>query len=215
MFLDIRFSDRELSQLYHEYREESYTVLRESYEPGYSLRNLNLDSRVSYISEIENFLLPYLHLPVRILDWGGDTGKNTPFSGKRDLWHIYDISSKTVLDGAVKVTMAAAEATTYDLIVCSNVIEHVPYPDELLLQIRNCMRENTVLYVEVPYENLIRRNGDVSEKRHWHEHINFFSENSLQLLLQRGGFQILDFKELKAIGGGNAEWLFLIAAKLA
>ena len=215
MFLDIRFSDRELNQLYHEYREESYTVLRESYEPGYSARNKKLESGVSYISEIETFLLPYLNPPLSILDWGGDTGKNTPFSGSRSLWHIYDISSKPVLNGALKVTKSAVESTIYDLIVCSNVIEHVPHPDELLMEIRNCMREETVLYVEVPYENIMRRRGGVSEKRHWHEHINFYSRSSLQSLLQRCGFKIVDLKELEATGGGNSDWLFMIAAKLA
>jgi hypothetical protein len=215
MFLDIRFSDRELNQLYHEYREESYTLLREHYEPGYSVRNMKLDSGVSYKPEIENFLLPYLHLPVSILDWGGDTGKNTPFSSNRHLCHIYDITSKPVVSGATRVTKSVAESSIYDLIVCSNVMEHVPYPDELLAEIRNCMQETTVLYIEVPFENIMRRRGGLSEKRHWHEHINFFSRDALVLLLQRCGFKIIELKELQATGGGNSEWLFMIAAKLS
>ena len=39
LFLDMRFSDKELDALYTGYRDQAYTDLRESYEPGYTERN--------------------------------------------------------------------------------------------------------------------------------------------------------------------------------
>ena len=84
LFLDIRFSDAELSNLYEDYRGETYNSLRESYEPGYTLRNKELIAGFEYIGDIEKFLEPHLNFPVSVLDWGGDIGKNTPFKDRRD-----------------------------------------------------------------------------------------------------------------------------------
>ena len=60
LFLDIRFTDKELDRLYFEYRGERYTELREYYEPGYSIRNQNLTGVINYLNEIEAFLAPHL-----------------------------------------------------------------------------------------------------------------------------------------------------------
>ena len=176
LFLDIRFSEAELVSLYNNYRDQEYTNLRDFYEPGYKDRNTSLCSGIDYIPEIEDSLSPLLPSPVRLLDWGGDTGKNTPFKKSGALIHIYDISNQPVVSGAESVDKTTALETEYDLIVCSNVLEHVPYPSDLLLDIKTVMRGHTVLYLEVPYENVIRTSldyaGALINKRHWHEHIN-------------------------------------------
>ena len=75
LFLDIRFSDAELNALYDGYRNQQYTELRETYEPGYKLRNDSLNAGVSYITEIEMFLTPHLSFPVSIRDRGGGRWK--------------------------------------------------------------------------------------------------------------------------------------------
>ena len=81
LFLDIRFGNIEMDRLYHEYRKEEYVELREKYEPGYKLKNSELSEGYNYISDIEKFIQPHLIAKqLRILDWGGDSGKNTPLS---------------------------------------------------------------------------------------------------------------------------------------
>ena len=70
LFLDIRFSDNELSRLYDDYRGVEYNSLRETYEPGYTLRNNSLNAGIGYIKDIETFLAPHLNHPLTILDWG-------------------------------------------------------------------------------------------------------------------------------------------------
>ncbi len=193
LFLDIRFTESELANLYHDYRGREYNDLREKYEPGFTKRNTELKAGVDYLDKIEDFLAPFLKFPVRVLDWGGDTGKNTPFKTRNSVFDIYDISDVPVVSGARRVNKQQAMETAYDVIICSNVLEHVPYPAELLLDIRNVMRPDTIFYIEVPFEDVMRNHSSElpTAKRHWHEHINFYSRMSLRRLLENCGMDVL------------------------
>jgi|APCry1669191674_1035369.scaffolds.fasta_scaffold03654_4 hypothetical protein len=222
LFLDIRFSDDELETLYKGYRDEKYVELREFYEPGYRERNQDLLGGIDYIDQVEKFLMPHLSLPVKILDWGGDTGKNSPFKSDNKCWHIYDISNQPVIPGAILVDKKTVMTTPfYDLIICSNVMEHVPYPAQLLQEIQKVMKKNTVLYIEVPHEAILRipSQDKYSEqyKKHWHEHINFFTENSLIKLIEKSGMKALSICSLEVTVGSekNNTAVFQIACKLS
>tara|TARA_B100000963_G_scaffold331558_1_gene322410 strand:- start:1217 stop:2101 length:885 start_codon:yes stop_codon:yes gene_type:complete len=216
LFLDIRFTDEEMASLYSNYREESYTKQRDFYEPGYADRNSSLNEGQDYTKQVESFLDPYLELPCAVLDWGGDTGKNTPFKNQNLTLDIYDISDKDVIEGAKRVTKKYAYEQNYDLIVCSNVFEHVSYPSDLLDEIIPCMNENTVLYIEVPFEDIMMKEDKKRylHKKHWHEHINFYSEKSLELLLENFDLKIIELKKLKANDVANNNFLFQVACKL-
>jgi hypothetical protein len=216
VFLDIRFTDEELSRLYDNYRGDDYTALRDYYEPGYLARNQRLNEGNYYIEQVEDFLEPYMCLPLKLLDWGGDTGKNTPFKTKSIVLDIFDISEKKPIRGARKVTKAHVLAEKYDLIVCSNVLEHIPYPAEILSEIKACMYPDTVLYLEVPLEEIMRDpfDGFHRNKRHWHEHINFFSENALRRLLSNCGLDIIGYKVLRVTSEGRICTLFQLACRL-
>lgn len=216
LFLDIRFSDEELGRLYSDYRGDAYTQLREHYEPGYALRNRHLNDGVGYLDAIEKFLSPHLCFPLSVLDWGGDTGKNTPFQTQADTWDIYDISDKPVLAGARRISKQEASTKRYGLIVCSNVLEHIPYPADILQDIQETMDASSVLYVEVPYEDVMRLHASTPyrHKKHWHEHINFFSENALRQLMKRVGLRVLALNILQASAGGNSSSLFQVACAL-
>jgi hypothetical protein len=217
LFLDLRFSNDELEKLYEDYRGEDYNSLRELYEPGYTARNNSLNSGIEYIPEIENFLSPLVTKPIRLLDWGGDTGKNTPFKDQSVVFDIYDISNKACLPEANIVSKTEALNKKYNLIICSNVLEHVPYPSELLFDIKEAMDADSILYLEVPLEDLVRneKNNLHLKKRHWHEHINFYSEPSLRSLISNCGLIVLDMKILQATAGNKAVHLYMVACKLA
>ena len=219
LFLDIRFNESEMNSLYEGYRGQEYTELRERYEAGYKERNDGLNSGIDYIPNIEEFLSPHLIFPISILDWGGDTGKNTPFQTSNKLLHVYDISNKPdMIDGAQKISKEIAADNHYDLIICSNVLEHTPFPIDIILSIKELMRPDTLLYVELPLENIIRKYSPkigLSKKKHWHEHINFYSENSIMALLGNAGLSIIDFNLLEACAGSNTSWQYQIACKLS
>jgi methyltransferase family protein len=219
LFLDMRFNDREMSALYGDYRGESYTATRERFEPGYSARNEILVAGSTYIPGVEAFLSAFATPPLRMLDWGGDTGRNTPFLGRLSLHHIYDISDKEPVAGAQLVDMPAIEATEYDLIVCSNVLEHVPYPETTIRSMIAAMSRDTVLYLEVPHEDLIRfastPEGLETKKKHWHEHINFFTPRSLEILVNRCGLRVLGTTTLDINAGGKDAQVLALACRLS
>jgi len=92
------------------------------------------------------------------LDWGGAAGKNTPYKNNNKLFHIYNISKIDVIEEANAIDKFTAFRKKYDLIIYSNVLEHVSYPGEVLLDIKNCMKEDTVICIEVPFENIMQNN---------------------------------------------------------
>jgi hypothetical protein len=219
LFLDIRFSDLEMGRLYKNYRDDAYTTLRERYEPGYSARNKVLAQGVNYLQKVEAFLTPHLPNKLRVLDWGGDSGINTPFkANEANEIHIYDISGVETTDRLRKVSKETAFNFKYDLIVCINVLEHIPYPRQILSEIKVMMSLGSVLYIEVPLENHVKEFSDMEtrleKKRHWHEHINFFSENALHRLVLNLGLQILSFKIENVNQNSKAYSIFMLACSL-
>jgi len=216
LFLDIRFSDSELEKLYENYRDEKYANLRDFYEPGYLLRNESLKKGIKYIDQIEDLLKPFLHFPISILDWGGDTGENTPFKKNiKNTLDIFDISNKTNLKYGTAVNKKTAQSKNYDLIVCSNVLEHVSYPSLILDDIYRSMNMNSILYIEVPFEDIMSKNNIKlpESKKHWHEHINFFSEKSLRILVNNAGLDVAKLNILEGTAGGNSNKIFQLVCK--
>lgn len=217
LFCDIRFSEEEMENIYTGYREEAYVKLRDFYEPGYRVRNEALTVAVSYKQHIEDFLSPFLRDPLTILDWGGDTGANTPFEKRRVSLDVFDISGKAVGGDARVVTREQATSSKYGLIVCSQILEHIPYPSDVLLTVRQAMDEESILYIEVPFEEVMRRylKDRDKVKRHWHEHINFYSTQSLDSLLVNCRLEILANNVLVAEVGGAEAHILQIACRLA
>ncbi|MBF8254936.1 MAG: hypothetical protein HW373_1631, partial [Deltaproteobacteria bacterium] len=141
---------------------------------------------------VETFLCRYVIPPLNILDWGGDTGLNTPFGSQSKLFHIYDISKKPAIEGALRVDKDTIQITHYDLIVLSHVLEHLPYPAKTIMEIRSVMKKDTV-----------------------HEHINFFTRESLNSLLECCGLEAIDVQSIEAAAGDVKNWhVFAIACKL-
>ena len=218
LFLDIRFGNIEMDRLYHEYRKEEYVELREKYEPGYKLKNSELSEGYNYISDIEKFIQPHLIAKqLRILDWGGDSGKNTPFKSSCDSIDIYDISNVKVIGNVTMVNKDELSKKNYDLIICSNVLEHIPFPKCFLDEIKSIMDKDTILYIELPNEDIVREARDLSElyrlKKHWHEHINFFNENSIINLLKSLNLDLIDLNSL-AVSNETAGEVFQVLVKI-
>ena len=137
LFLDMRFDDEEMAALYRDYRGEAYTTARERFEPGYAARNAIMLEGSAYIDQIEAILEPYLGARPRVLDWGGDAGVNTPFRSRAPQHDVYDISNRPMVEGARAVGLDFVKTSVYDLIVFSNVLEHVSYPRESLRDARH------------------------------------------------------------------------------
>lgn len=217
VFLDMRFDDEEMAALYDDYRGPAYTAARDRFEPGYAARNELFEDGAHYGAMAEAFLTPLLPARPRVLDWGGDSGVNTPFRGRAAQHDVYDISGRPVVEGARAVDHAAAIAKPYDLIACCHVIEHVAHPVDILREIVAAMRPETLLYVEAPHEDLMRLTADpaarLAAKRHWHEHINFFSGESVEALLNRIGLDVVARDTHPIHAGGKTTYVFSVAAR--
>lgn len=217
LFSDIRFADDEMTRLYKDYRGAEYTALREQYEPGYTLRNEALQGSIDYGELLSRFLEPLLpNEPLAILDWGGDSGKNTPLRYRARQHDVYDISDNPVIAGVRAVSREQAIEHRYDLIVCSNVLEHVSYPSDLLEDMRRVMDPQTLLYVELPFEEVMRQHGDmaIAHKKHWHEHINFFSPNAIRTLLANVGLSVVALNTDSSITAGlKSSYMMQIACR--
>jgi hypothetical protein len=217
LFLDMRFDEDEMAALYNDYRGPTYTAIRDRFEPGYSARNALLLDPSSHIAKVEAFLEPHVATRPRVLDWGGGTGVNTPFRRGAREHDVYDISNRPAIEGARLVTLKQASTSEYDLIVSSQVLEHLPYPRESLRQVIAMMNANTILYVEVPHEDLIRLVDDPQQrlggKHHWHEHINFFTFNSLEAVFGQAGLRVVDWLSHPVRAGGKDCHVFSIIAQ--
>jgi len=92
-------------------------------------------------------------------------------------------------------------------VVCMQVLEHVAEPLALLQEILPAMGPATLLYLEVPHEALVRQHPPGTDlaphKRHWHEHINFFTPASLHQLARRAGLRVLDTLQLPIDNGAR------------
>ncbi len=219
LFLDYRFSDLELSLLYKDYRGEEYNALRIRFEPGYGVVASNYKERAAYIDDVENFLSPWVPNDLIVLDWGGDSGVNSCFRYSAKLLHVYDISGIDVCNEATKVTLQECNLYKYDLVTCSQVLEHVPYPQQVLNSIVKIMRSETILYLEVPLEAIFQEQQASlprgRKKKHWHEHINFFSQSSLVKLARSCGLEVLAVDTLPLSLGWRDSTVQMLICRLA
>lgn len=219
LFADSRFDASEERKLYDGYRGHEYQALRERYEPWYTaefnakLSTGTMDKRRAPLAEIFRE-----HVPSGIksvLDFGGDRGDlfNGLLPGAQAF--VYDISGVEPAPG-VKVLHTVDECTqgAFDLVGCSNVLEHVAYPRNLAADLHRIASPSTLVFVEVPSENpmgmrtyakrsvqemwlLFRRPATAASMlpfrflRQVHEHVNFFSMRALETLMQTSGFAVL------------------------
>lgn len=194
---DLRFNDEQMKNLYQNYRGPEYLKLREYYEPGYINKNNIFSQEYHYKSLVEQFILESINKnPNSVLDWGGDSGINTPFKENLETHHIVDISNVKPIDGAKIIDFEKISTYKYDLIVCQHVIEHLPFPANSIINLVNKIKDDPFLYFEVPHERVMRNinSNKHPKKMHWHEHINFYSEKSLEKLLNRCGLKVINLK---------------------
>jgi hypothetical protein len=219
VLLDIRFDEVEMSALYRGYRGSEYVAQRAKYEPDYRARNDALSLGASNIAQVEELLRPFAGSIARVLDWGGGTGQNTPFRREALVHHVFDISDSPLVDGAVRVDSDVAATEDYDLVVLSHVLEHLPYPRDTVAQVALTMGIDTLLWVSVPFEGIMRQSADSSsaylQKHHWHEHVNFFTQDALSRLLASAGLLVVADRVLEVVVGGDTLYHMGAVCRLA
>ena len=241
VFYNPRLDDRDLQKLYTDYRSDRYRKMRQATEPWYSAKfNADLASPRSYEMRRAR-LAPILreHLGgrriSRVLDHGGDHGDLVLGLLDGAEPYVYDISGVEPAPG-VKATRNPA-ACQADLIINSNVLEHVGFPKALVSEIFDAAPDNGLVFLEVPCEvvtgfsRIARRLAQAGIMGLYrpslvpyllqpavlymmHEHINYFTERSLVELCKRCRGKVIASGAYFSSGrAGNADMAWCLAEK--
>jgi SAM-dependent methyltransferase len=129
------------------------------------------------------------HVPSsgRILDIGSGTAPVSPDMARTVVADLSEEAMRKVECGSKVVTSITGmpfDPATFDCILCSEVLEHVPEDDKAVSELRRVLKPGGVLVVTVPYQ-----------KRFWAEddeyvaHVRRYDPGELEQKLQRAGFQ--------------------------
>ena len=241
LFYNPRLDDSDLRKLYGGYRTEEYRRMRHSTEPWYTAKfNADLASDESYRKRRAR-LAPILNQHIgnrkisRILDHGGDRGDLVVGLIEGADAFVYDISGIPAVDGVMAIADPAA--CRADLIINSNVLEHVGFPRALVTEILKATPVDSLVFLEVPCEEPIgltrmaRRIAQIglmsltrpTLARHilrpaslymMHEHINYFTEQSLTGLMRVCGGKVLASGTYSSTSrAGNADMAWCLGSK--
>ena len=240
LFYNPRLDDTDLHSLYRNYRSDEYQKMRHASEAWYTPQfNFELASEDSYARR-RALLGPLLqkHLTgrniSRILDYGGDRGDLVAGLLEGVEAFVFDISGVPAAGGVSPVNDPAA--CQADLVINSNVLEHVGFPREVMADILAASPRGGLVFIEVPCEcpfgisRILRRMvqiGVMSVTRPalalqvlrpaslymMHEHINYFTEQTLTKLAQNSGASVIASGAYPASGrGGNADMVWCLAS---
>jgi 2-polyprenyl-3-methyl-5-hydroxy-6-metoxy-1,4-benzoquinol methylase len=220
IFFNPRLEPDEEQRLYTHYRNEEYQRIRQSCEPWYTPNfNAKLSNPQSLAVRREK-LAPILRTHVagiekpRILDFGGDRGQLIQDLIPNAAGYTYDISNVEPLKGIEHCRdLSECRARTFDLIICSNVLEHVGFPRAIVDEIKQIASPETQVFIEVPFESpfgstlVVRRLAQFALLAItrpsvaltlarpgllyvMHEHINYYNKNSLEALMSASGLTV-------------------------
>ena len=86
-----------------------------------------------------------------------------------------------------------------DLIICNNVIAHVPDLNNFVRGLKIVLKQNGAISLEFPH--LIKMIEAVEFDTIYHEHFSYFSFLALKTIFEFHGFEVFDVEELKTHGG--------------
>jgi SAM-dependent methyltransferase len=220
-FFNPRLDGDEEKRLYADYRSEEYRELRQSYEPWYSKSfndGLSAPTGMKVRKDtLRRVLSPYLAgLQIRtILDFGGNRGELIEDLLPNTERYVFDISNLETLPGIGHLRAKEdCKGRQWDLVICSNVLEHVGDPQRTMEEISEIGNKGTLIFVEVPQEspaglkNIAKRLTQLaillatrpsigfrlfrpSLIYLMHEHVNFFCQEALRHLVDSMHWEIV------------------------
>jgi 2-polyprenyl-3-methyl-5-hydroxy-6-metoxy-1,4-benzoquinol methylase len=177
---------------------------------GFSENDSSYVRRMNYLASMS--MINCLEPPLKALDFGSGLGVTLRLLAAMSIEAVgYDPSpvrteavrrnDSVILDSLKDVTLRGP----YDLIVCDNVLEHVPEPKQTLRFLSSVCKSGSILFLSVPsYEELdIRRQIAAIDEgapidltlNPW-EHLNYFTLEHLDRMLGDQGFVPLNSSEL-------------------
>lgn len=139
--------------------------------------------------------------PRRLLDFGCGYGHALRILNMRDLPCLgFDVSAERLVRAGLTATSDIEELRRngpFDLILCFDVLEHVPYPNTTLKLLAALSCEHTLLAINVPdlcadlspeaIQPAIQR-GTLARAINLWEHLNYFTASNLHAALEAHGY---------------------------
>lgn len=192
VFAALRPDAGAMARIYQGYRGATYNQIRSRLEPSYAAIATSVGAhpveRVSRNRVLGRFLSETLGGPAgRVLDYGGDRGQFIPSGIGATERAVFEVSGAEPEEGITAYdSLADCPSRYYDLILCQHVLEHVPYPLEVLGAMRSRVRAGGAMVVVVPLERPGGVYRDDTFQTWFHEHITLFDEGSLRACLEKG-----------------------------
>lgn len=242
-FFNPRLEPPEEGRLYFGYRGPEYQRMRQSYEPWYT-KKLNAEMSNPAAWDHRKRLLSALfrdrlNLGGRtfdaVLDFGGDSGELICDLVPASRRFVYEISGAAPVAGVEALrSLEECRKHSFDLILTSNVLEHVGSPRDVIAEIASLAGPQTLVFNEVPLESTsdgrsrlkrLAQAGILAATRPstalrvigpgmfnlMHEHVNYFSQRSLNRLMEVSGFNVLasgDYVVYDGLLGLQMVWTF-------
>lgn len=109
-----------------------------------------------------------------------------------------------VVHGTYEMAAAELPAQYFDLIICNDVIEHMPDHDNFFQMIKKKIRPGGYIVGSVPNVRYIFNLIDLLFRKEWeyqegggildNTHLRFFTEKSLKSILANNGYKLEEFK---------------------
>lgn len=218
IFSQLRPDDDEMARIYAGYRGAEYSRIRNLFEPGYDKFGDRIgngqketENRQAAMSDfLQDMVLP--GSVKSVLDYGGDKGQHIPGMFADCEKTVFDISNIGVVDG-VKIVNSMKMIDTVDFVMAANVFEHLSYPMQTMNDLRGVCHKNSYLFIDVPFElPEDDPTGEREQPNGFHEHINYFNQQSVTALLRCSGFKILKMETLALeLGWNRSRAIFALA----
>ena len=129
-----------------------------------------------------------------------------------------------VLVGGVEDTMKQLPEQYFDCIICNDVLEHLQYPDQVLLNLKNNLTPNGIIVCSIPNIRYWRYLRMLVFKKDWkyedsgvmdRTHFRFFTRKSIQRMFEELGFHVVKLEGInpeKSFKFDLFNFLFLLSA---
>ena len=157
-------------------------------------KNINKNSNILEIASNDGSLLKILNKKFKCKVLGVDPAinLNKKFQNKSinliSDYFSYSISKK-IKDKYSK----------FDICIARNVIAHLEKPNDIFKGVKNLLKENGILVVEVPH--LLNIFTDLQFDNVFHEHVGFHSLKSINDLCLNNGMYLYDSEKIDSQGG--------------
>lgn len=190
-----------LSELYNKWINPK---LAEEWHDGKKIEKQN------YNISILNFAKKQLKMKpskIKLLDYGAGFGDSLLLAKEMGFdSYAYEYSNERIqyLEEKGIKTIGDKNEMLFDFIIVNEILEHLTYPNEILEAIISKLEKNGIVYIAVPnclhIEKKLKKTDNITDAKEIHrilrdasvgafQHINFFTNYSLKLILRRTGLK--------------------------